>query len=236
MSGHHTSGDATSPDLLVVQAPRLPIPLPANGVPPAPPTSAGGDGPGRDPAPWTPHPAPAIVATLFLISSEIMFFAGLIFAFWVLRLAAPLWPPPFQPRLPVTVTGVNTLVLLASSLAMIAAGRALARSDRRALVHRLGLTAALGGVFLLVQGYEWVRLLGFGLTVSSGTYGATFYTLIGTHAAHVVVALAWLGAALGLAMHGRLADGRTAPLRACALYWHFVVALWPILYVSVYLL
>jgi heme/copper-type cytochrome/quinol oxidase subunit 3 len=52
----------------------------------------------------------------------------------------------------------------------------------------------------------------------------------------VVVALVWLGVAWALAARGRFAEGRTAPLRACALYWHFVVALWPILYVSVYLL
>jgi len=189
----------------------------------------------RDPGSFAPRPEPAIVGTVFLIGGEIMFFAGLIFAFWVLRLAAPFWPPPFQPRLPVVVTGVNTLVLLASSAAMIAAGRALARGDRRALVCRLGFCGALGATFLAVQGYEWARLLGFGLSASAGVYGATFYTLIGTHAAHVVVALAWLGVALGLAARGRFADGRAAPLRACALYWHFVVALWPILYVSVYL-
>ena len=95
--------------------------------------------------------------------------------------------------------------------------------------------AALGGTFLVVQGYEWARLLRFGLSASSGVYGATFYTLIGTHGAHVVVALVWLGVAWILAVRGRFAEGRAAPLRACALYWHFVVALWPVLYISVYL-
>ncbi len=215
---------------------RPPIARPTNGPPPVPPSSPRGEGPDDDPERGTLRPAPAIVATVFLIGGESMFFAGLIFAFWVLRLGAPFWPPPFQPRLPVAVTGANSLVLLASSVAMIAAGRALARGDRHALVRRLGLSAALGGTFLAVQGYEWARLLGFGLTVSASVYGATFYTLIGTHAAHVVVALAWLGVAFALAARGRFADGRTAPLRACALYWHFVVALWPVLYVSVYLL
>ncbi len=212
--------------------PRL---FPTNGRLPTPPSRPDGEGPGDDPAPGPPHPAPVMVATVFLIGGEIMFFAGLIFAFWVLRLAAPFWPPPLQPRLPVGVTGANTLVLLASSAAMIAAGRARARHDRRALVRRLGLSAALGGTFLAVQGYEWAQLLRFGLSASAGVYGATFYTLIGTHAAHVVVALVWLGVAAALAARGRFADEGTAPLRACALYWHFVVALWPVLFVSVYL-
>jgi heme/copper-type cytochrome/quinol oxidase subunit 3 len=177
--------------------------------------------------------SPVLVATTLLIAGEVMLFAGLVFGFWVLRLAAPAWPPPLQPRLPVAVTGANTLVLLASGVAMIAAVNAAARGDRRRFARGLGATAALGALFLLVQGYEWIRLVSFGLTVSSGLYGATFYTLIGAHAAHVLVALAWLGAIVALVRRGRLAD--LAPLSACAAYWTFVVALWPVLYVSVYL-
>src|SRR6185369_3269016 len=123
-----------------------------------------------------------------------------------------------------------------SSVAIVAALRARGRGDRHGFVRLLGLTAALGGLFLLVQGYEWFRLIGFGLTVGSGTYGATFYTLIGAHAAHVVAALAWLGFTLALAARGRFTEPRAAPVTACAMYWHFVVLLWPILYVSVYLL
>jgi heme/copper-type cytochrome/quinol oxidase subunit 3 len=105
----------------------------------------------------------------------------------------------------------------------------------RALVERLAATAALGALFLAVQGYEWTRLIHYGLTVTSGAYGATFYTLIGTHAAHVLGALVWLSVTLVLAARGRFLDGGTTVLRACATYWHFVVGLWPILYVAVYL-
>lgn len=172
---------------------------------------------------------------LFLLCGETMFFGGLVSAFLILRVTSALWPPPLQPRLPVEVTGVNTLVLLASSVAMLAARRALDRGDARGLVRRLLLAAGLGAAFLLVQGYEWVRLVGYGLTVSSGVYGSTFYTLIGTHAAHVVAAVAWVGVTVLLAARGRFAEGRTGAFRACAIYWHFVVALWPILYVAVYL-
>ena len=172
---------------------------------------------------------------LFLICGEIMFFGGLVSAFLVLRVTAVQWPPPLQPRLPVLVTGVNTLVLLASSVAMAGAGRALSRRDTRMLVQRLALAGALGAAFLVVQGYEWIRLVSYGLTVWSGAYGTTFYTVIGTHAVHVAAAVVWVAITAWLAARGRFLEGPAGPLRACAIYWHFVVALWPFLYVAVYL-
>jgi cytochrome c oxidase subunit 3 len=164
-----------------------------------------------------------------------MFFAGLVSAFWVLRLAAPVWPPPLQPRLPVGVTGLNTLVLLGSSVAVLTGVRALRAGRRGAAIRQLGLAASLGAVFLLVQGYEWVRLIGFGLTMSSSTYGATFYTLIGAHGLHVLGALSWLALVLLAARRGRYTPRAHVGASVCAMYWHFVVALWPVLYVLVYL-
>jgi heme/copper-type cytochrome/quinol oxidase subunit 3 len=188
------------------------------------------------PAPGHPRLDNGRLAMVFFLAAETMFFAGLISAFFVLRLGAAVWPPPLQPRLPVFVTGLNTLVLLASSVAMIAAWRAATRGSGRVLVERLAVAAALGALFLAVQGYEWARLIQYGLTVSSGAYGATFYTLIGVHAAHVLGALVWLAVTLVMAARGRFRDDRTSVLRACATYWHFVVGLWPLLYVVVYLL
>jgi cytochrome c oxidase subunit 3 len=202
--------------------------------PPGPPT--GGDGGDDEPGRRRSGLENAILATIFLIAAEVMFFAGLGSAFSVLRLAAPVWPPPLQPRLPVGITGINTLVLLGSSVAVAAGIRALRGGQRQSAIRCLELAGVLGGFFLLVQGYEWVRLIGFGLTMSSSTYGATFYTLIGAHGVHVLAALGWLGITLLLLARGRFANGQTAAVRACALYWHFVVTLWPILYVSVYLL
>jgi len=202
------------------------------GTPPPPPPTGGGDDGGEQ----APRRLDNVrVAMSFLIAGEVMFFAAFISGFFVLRMAAPLWPPPLQPRLPVLVTGFNTLVLLISSLAMAGASRALRERDQPRLVRGLTAAAVLGALFLAIQGYEWMRLIRYGLTVSSGAYGATFYTLIGAHAAHVVGALIWLGVTLTLAARGRFLDGRTAVARACAIYWHFVVALWPVLYVAVYL-
>ena len=217
--------------------PRPPRAARTNGhVPPPRRPTGGGDGPDREPGPGGPLLDNAVLATIFVIGGEVMLFAGLVFSLLIIRVAAPVWPPPLEPRLPIAVTAVNTGVLLASSVALAAALGARRRNERRRFVSGLGLTAGLGGLFLAVQGYEWFRLVGFGLTVGSGIYGGSFYTIIGAHAVHVVAALAWLGVTLVLAARGRFGDLRAGAVTACAMYWHFVVALWPILYVAVYLL
>lgn len=180
-----------------------------------------------------PLPAAAIVGTVLVIAGDVMLFAGLLFVFWVLRLAAPVWPPPLQPRLPIGVTALNTVALLASGVAVGAGVRAARRADAARLTHRLGVGVLLGALFVVVQGLEWMRLVRFGLTVTSGTYGALFYTVIGAHALHVLAALAWLVVVLALVRRARVGH---ASVEACALYWRFVVALWPVLYVCVYLL
>jgi heme/copper-type cytochrome/quinol oxidase subunit 3 len=198
-----------------------------------PPTGGGDDG-DRDPGPRRPGLENARLATMFFIAAEVMFFAGLVSSYFVLRSGAAQWPPPLQPRLPVLVTGLNTLVLLGSRLALVRTLRQ--RDDARLVARGLALTATLGVLFLAVQGYEWARLIGYGLTLGSSVYGATFYTLIGVHALHVLGALSWLAIVLAGVRRGRYLQPPAAGLRACAMYWHFVVGLWPVLYVAVYLL
>jgi heme/copper-type cytochrome/quinol oxidase subunit 3 len=172
---------------------------------------------------------------LMLLTSETMFFGGLVGAFLVLRLGASVWPPPLQPRLPVGVTAVNTVALLLSSYTLVRALGAVRRDDQRGLRRWLRRTALLGALFLAVQGGEWLRLVRFGLTISSGIYGASFYTLIGAHGLHVLAALVWLTLVLTAAARGRYTSRHHVGLSTCAMYWHFVVALWPVLYLLVYL-
>jgi cytochrome c oxidase subunit 3 len=175
-----------------------------------------------------------VLGMLIFLGTEAMFFAGLISAFLVLRAGAGAWPPADQPRLPIVVTSLNTLVLLASAHTLYRGLRAV-RDDRPGLVQWLAATAALGVVFLLVQGAEWLRLLGYGLRISSGTYGATFYALIGCHALHVlggVMTLLWV---LRQAARRRYSAREHVAVEVGLLYWFFVVGVWPVLYVLVYL-
>lgn len=213
-------------DELLADIGRLPPPLP-------PEDGDGDERPGGEPD-RTPSVSNAVLGMLMLLGAEVMFFAGLVGAFLVLRLGAQVWPPPLQPRLPVEVTGVNTVILLLSSVPMLLALRAVRRGEA-ALARHLGGAALLGAVFLAIQGYEWARLVHFGLTMSSGAYGATFYTLIGTHGVHVLGALIWLSIIWVGAKRGSFTPRAHAPVTLCAMYWFFVVFLWPVLYALVYL-
>src|ERR1043166_9838628 len=178
----------------------------------------------------------AWVATIIFLGAEAMFFAGLIGAYIVFRVSAALWPPVFQPRLPVGITGINTLILLASALTMRLSLKAVQATEQKKMVRFLGCTAMLGGIFLLFQGFEWIRLIHFGLTLSSSVYGGLFYTIIGFHGLHVFGALVWLLSVVVLAKRGRFSKEHHVGLQVCGMFWTFVVGLWPLLYGLVYLL
>ncbi len=171
---------------------------------------------------------------LIFLGTEIMFFAGLISAFLILRAGSVAWPPPNQPRLPLLVTGLNTLVLLASAFTMQRAVQTLRRSTTQTLMRWLATTLMLGIIFLAVQGFEWVRLVQFGLTFNSSIYGGTFYTLIGAHALHVLAAVLVLAFVVVRAARGYYAPHNARSLVLCRMYWFFVVGIWPVLYALVY--
>lgn len=193
---------------------------------------------GEGPPPGGGREAPVIsngrLAVLILLASEAMLFAGFIGSFLVYKLGAPFWPPPGLPRLPIQVTWVNTFVLLSSAGTMNLAVRSIRRNRPDRLRLWLGVTALLGTTFLAVQGGEWIRLIAHGLHLSSGTYGATFYTLIGLHGFHVLCAVLWLLGVFIAAMMGRFTVFRHSPVELCAIYWYFVCAVWPVLFFLVY--
>ncbi len=177
----------------------------------------------------------AVLGMLLFLGTDAMFFAALIGAFIVFKYGALDWPPLGQPRLPVAVTGANTVILLASGFTMFAARRRIRRGDTAGLQRYLALTVVLGVTFLALQGYEWLKLLSYGLTLSSSVYGATFYTLIGCHALHVLGAVLWLLIVWWRAGRRHFTIGRHTAVQLCSMYWYLVVLLWPVLYVLVYL-
>ena len=182
-----------------------------------------------------PRPRPvlpsAVLGMLIFVGAEVMLFAGLISAFLILRAtAAGAWPPAGQPRLPLEETAFNTTALLASGFMLWRARRAFAGSPTRAL-RPLTVAMALGAFFVLFQGYEWVMMIGQGLTLSSSNHGSFFYLIVGMHGLHVLAGLSVLSWAWWRLRGGFLASSSFA---AAQVFWFFVVGLWPILYVLVY--
>jgi cytochrome c oxidase subunit 3 len=191
--------------------------------------------PAAPPPPSVPAVSNARLAMIGVIVAETMLFAGFIGMYLVFRLAAPEWPPPSQPRLPLVVTALNSVVLFGSMIPMAWALGAARRDDAVAVARNVRLTAILGGVFLLVQGIEWFRLVRHGLTMGSSVYGGTFYVLIGCPAFPVLTAVAWLAVVAVLAARGAFTARRHDGLEMCGMYWFFVSGLWAVLFPLVYL-
>src|SRR5262245_51774470 len=114
----------------------------------------------------------SVVGIILLIATEAMFFAGLISAYIVNRSGFTMWPPAGQPRMPVEITAVNTLILISSAVFIFLFRRKFFTSGSKQL---LIFAMIAGATFIFVQGTEWVRLIGFGLTTTSSLYGAFFY-------------------------------------------------------------
>jgi heme/copper-type cytochrome/quinol oxidase subunit 3 len=194
-----------------------------------------GHGGGPPPQTWEPPVSNAQLAILIVIAFEAMVFVGLITTYFVLRSSNHLaWPPPDMPRLPLAVSSVNTVMLTLSAFTMWRARSAIRAADEAGLRSSLTATTVLGVGFLAVQGSEWSRLIRQGLTLSSGSYGSIFYTLVGLHALHVVAAVVWLLAILVLARRGHFTAKRHAGVQLCAMYWYFVCALWLVVFGLVY--
>ncbi len=170
---------------------------------------------------------------LLFVFTEVMLFSGMISAHTIVksRSAGQMWPPFGQPRLPAEETALNTAALLASGVALLVAHFAFRKAPRRAQAL-LAAAVLLGAFFVAFQGREWVALLGEGLTMTSSTYGAFFYLIVGTHGLHALAALAALAWAWWRLRKGTLT---AAQFGAVQIFWYFVVLVWPVLYFRVYL-
>ena len=168
------------------------------------------------------------------LGSEVMFFTGLLAGYVVLRTAAPVWPRG-RDILNVPLTGVNTLILICSSMLILKGVDAAADGKRRACSFFLLATLALGTIFLAVQLFEYSQLSGEGFRLTSSLFASVFYVLTGMHGLHVLaglIVIAWT--AFGVARGARVATPER--VEAVSLYWHFVDLVWVVLFTSLYLI
>ncbi len=169
------------------------------------------------------------------IGSECLLFTSLISTYLVYKGRSTQGPTP-QEILDIPITSASTFDLLMSSLAMVLALAAVARGDRVWSRVWLGATAFLGLVFLGFQAYEFTSFVHEGLTITTNLFGSTFFTLTGTHGAHVAVGVIWLLTLLVRSFQGKLGPDKALNVEIAGLYWHFVDVVWIVIFTVVYLI
>ena len=167
---------------------------------------------------------PTLLGVAVFIASESIFFLAIVLAYVAYREAGL---ATAKANLDVLRTAIFSIALFASSGTMVVAARG--RSGAW-----LAVTMALGGIFLIGQSAEYARLLGEGIGPGSALFGTTFFTLTGLHGLHVLAGLVAL-AALLLASLGRARAVGAVAWEAVGLYWHFVDAVWVVVFSVVYL-
>src|SRR6185437_11667041 len=131
----------------------------------------------------------------------------------------------------------NTVCLLASSLTIVFAERAIVRGKMRRFSIFLMVTILLGVKFLVGTAREWSDLIyNHNLTISSNLFGTTFYSLVGLHATHVILGLLMLSILLVFTLMGHVNESHSERIKVLAMYWHFVDWVWVAVFTTVYLI
>jgi cytochrome c oxidase subunit 3/cytochrome o ubiquinol oxidase subunit 3 len=170
------------------------------------------------------------------LGSECLFFGSLITTYLLYRNRVVAGPTPHE-IYDIPYTSVSSFVLLMSSLTMVLALGAIQRGDQRGLRIWLLATAFLGLTFIGGQVYEFTTFVEEGLTMSTSTFGSSFFVLTGFHGAHVTVGILMLLALVGLSWAGHLEPASEGARRVelIGLYWHFVDIVWIVIFTVIYL-
>jgi cytochrome c oxidase subunit 3/cytochrome o ubiquinol oxidase subunit 3 len=185
------------------------------------------------PQSWSlPYKGSVAMACLIIAESAIFTIFVVAYLFYVGKsLTGP------TPREVLEVPIFYTICLLSSSLTVHLAGKSLERNRQSAFLGWWLVTISLGGVFLFGTGREWHRLIyERGLTISTNLFGTTYYSLVGLHAFHVTAGLVMLSIVLIFALLGRVNAEHSRRVDVLALYWHFVDAVWVVVFTVVYVL
>jgi cytochrome c oxidase subunit 3 len=185
------------------------------------------------PATWSlPDRGKVAMAGLIIAESAIFTIFVVAYLFYVGKsLTGP------SPREVLETPIFYTICLLSSSLTIHLAAKFLARGIGFAFFGFWLLTIALGGLFLRGTAEEWHRLIyEHGLTISTNLFGTTYYSLVGLHAFHVTAGLVMLCLVAIFALAGRVGVEQSRRVEVLSMYWHFVDAVWVVVFTVVYVL
>jgi heme/copper-type cytochrome/quinol oxidase subunit 3 len=168
---------------------------------------------------------------LFILTEAILFSLLLASYFYLLSSSA-VWPPAGTSKPDLLLPGIDTAILLGSSIPMFWATYAIGHGQRRNLSIALALSGILAIIFLAIQAYS---LMDSGISATENAYGSIFLTVELTHAAHLVVALLLLSYALVRNQAGHFTQEHHLGVETTAMYWHFVDVVWIFVFLSLHI-
>ena len=192
------------------------------------------------------HDSASLGMWIFL-ATEIMFFGGMFLGYSVYRGSFPAAYAQASRHLDVVLGGVNTAVLLCSSLTMALAVHAAQLGGRRTVVLFLLATMALGGVFLSIKGFEYYHKYEEHLIPGSHfefagpnmhhaqIFFSFYFVMTAMHALHMVIGIGIMIVLVMLTLTGRYSAQYYSPIEMAGLYWHFVDIVWVFLFPLLYL-
>ena len=175
------------------------------------------------------------IAMWAFLGSECLFFGSFISTYLLYRNRVLDGPTPHE-IYDIPFTSVSSFVLLMSSVTMVLALSAIQRGDHKGLRVWLLATAFLGMCFIGGQIYEFTTFVEEGLTLSTSTFGSSFFVLTGFHGAHVTVGILMLLTMVALSYFGRIPQHQARKIELVGLYWHFVDVVWIVIFTVIYLI
>lgn len=172
---------------------------------------------------------------LFL-GSDCMFFGTLISTHLIYR---KLYPESYIPTsvFDLELTSFSTFILLMSSFLMALAVSAMHKGELKSFRRNVVGVVFFGLIFLACQVYEFAHFVHEGLTLSTNTFGSTFYMMTGTHGVHVAIGIFWLVCMFFYSYTGKMDPHESAvDVEVAGLYWHFVDIVWIVIFTAVYLI
>lgn len=181
------------------------------------------------------HPAGATILGFWIyLMSDALIFASLFAMFGVVSTSYAGGPTPRE-IFDLPLVALNTGFLLASSLTFSAAIPSIEAGRTGRASFWLVLTGLLGAAFVGIELYEFAELISEGATPQRSAFLSAFFTLVGTHGAHVTVGLIWIAVMLvQINQRGLIAENRRR-LMCLSMFWHFLDIIWIGVFTFVYL-
>ena len=170
---------------------------------------------------------------LIALGSFSMLFIALLASYGILRVRSGIWMSNTIETMPLTLAGVNTIVILISSITLFMASKANERENKIVTLNQIYTTIIIGLVFLSLQIILWNVLINDGFTITSHQAGSVFYMLSGLHGLHILgglISLIWLIFKI------RVNNLILKPMRLVSMFWHYLTLIWIVIFITVILI